>query len=90
MSEPERDTSSASPGAPSTSWPAKVRGPGRGMHYSSLFSVDRPGPAQTVPQRAPCHDPSVSRGSRGVAWGRRSPPYQSQGRLVPRVCGSWR
>ena len=31
LSEPGRDTSSASPGAPSTSWPDKGRVPGRGM-----------------------------------------------------------
>jgi len=48
LSEPGRDTSSALRGAPSTSWPAKGRGPGRVMRHSSLLSVNRPGPAQAV------------------------------------------
>ena len=52
---------------------------GRIMRHSSLLRVDRPGPAQAVPQRALCHEPSVSRGSRGVAFVPGSPPSRSLG-----------
>jgi len=85
LSERGLDTSFASPGVPTSSWPAKGRGLGRVMRHSSLLSVDRPGPAQAVPQPAPRHDPSVSRGSRGVACVPSCRPSRSRGRPAPRV-----